>query len=317
MRVGAIDCGTNSLRLLIADVKDGKPQEIVRKTRINRLGYGVDRTHEFDKNALERTYQVLEEYAQDLEEYSVLPQQIRFVATSASRDANNRDDFFTNSHRIVSVTPEVISGDEEAKLSFSGVVSELNNNSTKLVVDLGGGSTELIVGKNELQGAYSMNIGSVRITERHFGDYRTLSDSQISAAADEVNQTISATFAILEQLGAPIESVDAVVGVAGTVTTLTAHALNLPEYSRSAISGSRISFEQMLNSADTILASSKEQLRSMPFMHPGRVDVIAAGSLIWKLLLLQVRQRLQIVAKNLDETITSEHDILDGIALSI
>ena len=334
--VAAIDCGTNSIRLLLGQLvptnSASSPESSInahgrksfqlvdlaeRQTRINRLGYGVDKTREFDTEALARTFAFEEEYAQLIKQHKILPENIRFIATSASRDAENRHVFFTRTQQILGVTPEVISGDEEAKLSFTGVVSALKDGGTHLVVDLGGGSTELIVGAEDIFAEHSMNIGSVRITERYFADDETPTSAHIAAASQDILAQIDRTFEILNAQGGSISAVDNVIGVAGTVTTMTAHALGLQRYDRAQVSDARIALEDMLHSAEVMLHSSKQQIRAMPFVHPGRVDVIQAGALIWILLLKRVQEELYSAGKALEFTITSEHDILDGIALSI
>ncbi|MDR1447511.1 MAG: Ppx/GppA family phosphatase [Candidatus Ancillula sp.] len=319
-RVGAIDCGTNSIRLLVADNINGVLHDVVpRRTNINRLGFGVDRTCQFDDDALEKTFIFEKEYSDVLLECGVDKENLRFIATSAARDAVNRDVFLETTHSILGVIPEIIDGTEEAYLSFSGASSVLNpSEDICLVIDLGGGSTEIIVGDTEVLGAYSMNIGSVRITERYFEDVEAYpSNQQISTAVKDINLSIDNAFAALKEQNADINMANRVIAVAGTVTTLTAHALNLPKYMRERISGASISYSQNLKSADAILRSTKEQLSQMPFINPGRVDVIWAGALIWKVLLERIKLEFEVIGKNLDYTTTSEHDILDGIALSI
>jgi exopolyphosphatase/guanosine-5'-triphosphate,3'-diphosphate pyrophosphatase len=326
-RVAAIDCGTNSIRLLIADqytdeggtlrIRDVIP----RKTRINRLGYGVDKTHQFDTEALERTFTFEREFAQDIKNAEVAIENIRFIATSASRDATNRDEFFTTTKQILGVTPEVISGDEEADLSFAGVVSAFSgveNTSTSnnfLVVDLGGGSTELIVGAKSPEAALSMNIGSVRITERYFADVHEGEQIPTQLVSDAYEYVTKCVHDAINQLDAQLDSEENVVdsimqifGVAGTVTTLTAYFLGLDEYSSDAVSGTEISRTDGINICNEFLQKTKAEIRALPFINPGRVDVIQAGALIWKVLLEQFSP---------NSSVTSEHDILDGIALNI
>jgi exopolyphosphatase/guanosine-5'-triphosphate,3'-diphosphate pyrophosphatase len=319
-RVAAIDCGTNSIRLLVADNVNGKLHDAVpRHMNINRLGFGVDKTHQFDCAALEKTFAFERKYAEVLAECGVEKENLRFIATSAARDAKNRAIFSETTHSILGVIPEVIDGTEEAHLSFSGASSVLNvPEDTCLVIDLGGGSTELIVGGAQVLGSHSMNIGSVRLTERYFEQVVSCpTKQQITAAVEDANSSIDAAFRALSAVHAGVELANRVIAVAGTVTTITAHALNLPKYERERISGARITLERSYASADAILRSTKEQLYKMLFMSPGRVDVIWAGALIWKVLLERLSLEFSAHGKVLDYTTTSEHDILDGIALSI
>ncbi|MDR2508877.1 MAG: Ppx/GppA family phosphatase [Candidatus Ancillula sp.] len=321
-KVAAIDCGTNSIRLLVADQRMAEGVKYLkdleeRQTRINRLGFGVDKTRVFDSDALARTFTFEEEYAEVIAKHHISPQNIRFIATSASRDAKNRDIFFEETKRILGVYPEVISGDEEAKLSFTGVASALKDGGNHLVVDLGGGSTELIIGGESILAEHSMNIGSVRITERYFADDDIPTSEHIFAATQDIQNHLDETFKILEAKNNATASVDNVIGVAGTVTTLTAGALGLKKYQRDKVSDARIPFDEMLEYADFMLHLSKDNIRALGFVHPGRVDVIQAGSLIWSLLLKHVQKVMHAQGKALEFTITSEHDILDGIALSI
>jgi exopolyphosphatase/guanosine-5'-triphosphate,3'-diphosphate pyrophosphatase len=323
--VAAIDCGTNSVRLLIAQLDaDGVLVDLQeRKTRINRLGHGVDKTRKFDSEALRKTFEFEEEFALDLKKFKVLPENIRFIATSASRDAQNREEFFERTYQILGVTPEVIPGSEEASLSFAGVVSAVHNDDVKVVVDLGGGSTELILGINEPVAAFSMNVGSVRITERHFAN---LSDNeefipsvdQIESALVDINLAIDEAFSELRQqvhnasVDVSLELVAQVVGVAGTVTTLTAAHLELPAYSRDAVDGASMTLEQSYAACNKILQMKKGDLRGLGFVHPGRIDVIQAGALVWRTVLERLHE-----LSNFDNITCSEHDILDGVALSL
>jgi exopolyphosphatase/guanosine-5'-triphosphate,3'-diphosphate pyrophosphatase len=319
-RVAAIDCGTNSIRLLVADSAGGQLTDVVpRRTNINRLGFGVDKRREFDTTALEKTFAFEREYAGVLAECGVQSQNLRFIATSAARDAKNRAVFLETTRSILGVVPEVIEGTEEAQLAFIGASSALNApNETRLVIDLGGGSTELIVGNAKVLGAHSMNIGSVRITERHFQNAQNFpTNEEIAEATEDINASIDTALNALRKQNAGVELANQVIAVAGTITTLTAHALKLPGYVREQISGAQISLRDNYASADEILHSTKAQLKEMPFLNPGRVDVIWAGALIWKVLLERLHQEFTQVGKKFEYTTTSEHDILDGIALSI
>ncbi len=309
MRTAAIDCGTNSIRLLIADIEDGVLTDVERLMRVVRLGEGVDATGRLSEAALERTFAVAEEYARLLEEHGNPP--MRFVATSASRDAENRQDFVDGIRARLGVTPEVISGDEEAHLSFDGAVSALRtaHDETVLVVDLGGGSTEFVVGTTDgLVAARSTDMGCVRYTERFLKDNPPTAD-QIKAMEAEVGRLLD------EAAGeVPLERVTKLVGVAGTITTVTAHALDLPEYLPARIHGTEQPIAEITAAASDLLHSTRDQRQVLPYMHPGRVDVIGAGSLIWKCVIERVAA---VTGGRVATVITSEHDILDGIALSV
>lgn len=300
--VAAIDCGTNSIRLLIAVVPEQGPlMEIVREMRIVRLGEGVDRTGEFAPDALARTFAACEEYRQLIELHSV--RAVRFVATSASRDVSNRAEFIAGVRDRLGIEPEVITGTEEAELSFLGAVRGLPElQSPILVVDIGGGSTEFVLGTFEsdveIQAAVSVNIGCVRMFERHLQSDPARQDQiaavqgDVTAAFDEAATTV------------PLEQARSVVGVAGTVTTVSAMALGLPEYDPLAIHGSILQSSQIEAVTEQFLAMTSQERAALPFMHPGRVDVIGAGALI-----------LRELARRVSPTpvIVSEYDILDGI----
>jgi exopolyphosphatase/guanosine-5'-triphosphate,3'-diphosphate pyrophosphatase len=301
MRVGAIDCGTNSIRLLVADVAgDGSLVDVHREMRIVRLGQGVDRTRLLAAEPLERTRAALTDYAATISESGA--ERVRMVATSATRDAKNRGEFVTMVHRILAVEPEVVSGHEEAALSFSGAVQTLAGlHGPVLLTDIGGGSTELVLGPEPLS-AHSMDVGSVRLTERHLRNDPPTAD-EIRAAITDVNTALDeAGSEISLDTGAPL------VGVAGTVTTLAGLALGLQEYDSSRIHGSRMTSEQVDEVTERLLSMNSEQRSRLPVIHPGRVDVIGAGALV-------LRTIVQRVGAN--EVIVSEHDILDGIALSL
>ncbi|MFF2030260.1 exopolyphosphatase [Arthrobacter sp. NPDC058192] len=325
-RVAAVDCGTNSIRLLIADVQaDVKPDstagqrtprltDIVREMRVVRLGQGVDATAELAQEALERTFAAARDYAALIREHGV--EQVRFVATSATRDARNRQVFVDGIRAILGVEPEVITGDEEAALSFAGASSVLPSSALPsggqdpvLVVDLGGGSTEFVLGNADgVIAARSVDVGCVRMTERHLhSDPPT--PEQIAAAEADVDAAISQAAATV-----PLERATAVVGVAGSVTTITAHALRLPGYSPAAIHGTELDLDTVQKACTELLEMTREERAALPFMHPGRVDVIGAGGLVWR----RVLQRLaDVTAGRITTAVASEHDILDGIALSV
>lgn len=309
MRTAAIDCGTNSIRLLIADV-DGGPglTDVVRLMRVVRLGEGVDATGKLAEAALERTFGAVDEYAALIQEHGA--ERVRFVATSATRDASNRDVFVSGVRDRLGIEPEVVSGDEEAELSFSGAASVLagDSDAAVLVVDLGGGSTEFVVGTgNQVTAARSMDMGCVRFTERFLrSDPPT--EQEIADAEREINRMIDEAHADVD-----LSTVQGIIGVAGSITTVTAHALNLPEYQSERIHGSELTVEQVDDAATSLLHLSRAEREALPYMHPGRVDVIGAGALIWRTI---VRRVAEVTEDRVQGAVASEHDILDGIALS-
>uniref|UniRef100_A0AAU2V7X0 Ppx/GppA family phosphatase n=1 Tax=Streptomyces sp. NBC_00003 TaxID=2903608 RepID=A0AAU2V7X0_9ACTN len=309
-RVAAIDCGTNSIRLLVADATvsnsasgagaTGDIVDLDRRMTIVRLGQGVDRTGRLAPEALERTFAACREYAAVIKELGA--ERIRFVATSASRDAENRDDFVRGVLDILGVEPEVISGDQEAEFSFTGATKELHADGDYLVVDIGGGSTEFVVGSQTVEAARSVDIGCVRMTERHHpGDPAT--PEQIAA----IRADIEAALDLAEQT-VPLREARTLVGLAGSVTTVAAIALGLTAYDSAAIHHSRISHDEVAAVTERLLASTHEERTRIPVLHPGRIDVIAAGALV----LLAVMERT-----GAREVVVSEHDILDGIAWSV
>ncbi|GAA2813122.1 Ppx/GppA phosphatase family protein [Saccharopolyspora taberi] len=314
-RVAAIDCGTNSIRLLVADVTvkdDGTRdlRDVHREMRIVRLGQGVDATGRLAEEALERTRAALADYAAICRRKGV--ERVRMVATSATRDASNREDFFAMVREILGIDAEVITGDEEARLSFTGAVGDLDPDDGPFVVtDVGGGSTELVVGtwdgaRADIQAAYSADIGCVRLTERCLH-----SDPPTE---DEVRDAIAVARGILDDAFAAVDSSGARtwVGVAGTVTTLSGIAQNLPEYDSRAIHLSQISQKKFEQTADELLSMTHDERAAIGSLHPGRVDVISGGALVVKVLADELSERAGI-----DCITVSEHDILDGIALSI
>ena len=311
-RVAAIDCGTNSIRLLIADRPvGGTLTDVVRRMEIVRLGQGVDRTGRLDPTALARTLAATEDYAAQCRTHGV--QALRFVATSATRDAANREEFFAGVREALGVDVEVITGAEEAALSFAGAVSILGaqDPAPNLVVDIGGGSTELVLGERQVDRAISLDIGSVRMTERHIrSDPPT--PEQMAAARADIGAALDRAAAELD-----LSQVRTLVGVAGSVTTLTALALGLDAYRPERINGARLSPEQVHAAAQALLTMPREERGALGFMHPGRVDVIGAGALIWAEVVDRVAQAIADGGGHLGQVITSEHDILDGIALSV
>ena len=312
-RVAAIDCGTNSIRLLIADIDRSngttKLTDVVREMRVVRLGQGVDATGELAPEALERTFAATADYAALIREYQA--KKVRFVATSASRDARNRQVFVDGIQNLIGVEPEVITGHEEAALSFAGASSVLPSRGAApvLVVDLGGGSTEFVLGDaSGVIAAKSVDVGCVRMTERHLRNDPP-SAEQIAAAEADVDAAISEA-----GLAVPLDRTTAVVGVAGSVTTITAHALRLPEYSPGIIHGTELPLGIFGEACTDLLEMSKADRAGLPYMHPGRVDVIGAGGLVWR----RVLERLaEVTEGRITSAVASEHDILDGIALSI
>lgn len=310
MRVAAFDCGTNSLRLLIADVAaDGTLTDLRRETRIVRLGQGVDATGEFAPEALERTFAVAKKFAEVAADYQ--PEKLRFVATSASRDVKNRDEFFAGIFSILGVVPDVIAGEEEARLSFLGATARLEDaDGPYVVMDLGGGSTELVLGHDDVQAAVSMDIGSVRLTERHM-PVETPSEDQIQAALTDIDGQLDQAAKIVD-FSAP----RTFIGVAGTVTTITAGILGLESYQRERIHGAHISVADVADESRRLLAMDRQTRTDLPYMHPGRVDVIGAGSLLFARIVARFDQAVTAAGGSLDIRI-SETDILDGTALDL
>lgn len=310
-RVAAVDCGTNSLRLLVADVHDGVLTDVVRHQEIVRLGEGVDRTGLISPEALDRTLAVTRRYAEEVR--SLGAEAVRFVATSASRDARNRDEFVAGVRDAIGVLPEVISGEQEAELSFRGATAALSarHRGPYLVCDLGGGSTELVLGTRSVVAAASMDVGSVRLTERYLaGDPPT--PEQIAAASAEVE-------AALDDAGrqVPFGRAATLVGVAGTITTVAAHALDLDEYDSAAIDGAVIGATTMLKACRSLLDMRRVRRERLPYLHPGRVDVIGAGALIWSGVISRVRSEVGRAGVRMHTVVVSERDILDGMALGL
>ena len=298
MRVAAIDCGTNSIRLLIADIHDGQFKEVHRQMEIVRLGQGVDKNKAFDPEAIERTLKVTGEYARVIAAKGV--EKIRFCATSATRDASNRQIFIDGVKAILGIEPEVIPGEEEAALSFMGATKEPSSlDGPFLVVDIGGGSTEFVLGTENVESARSVNIGCVRMAERHLNQQPPTLDSVASATQD-----IDAAIAEAAK-DVAITSAKSLVCVAGTATTVAAAALELSEYDRYSIHLSRIPAQKVHDVAAMFQAMSREEIAALGYMHPGRVDVITSGSLVLSRVLR---------ATGASEFIASESDILDGIA---
>lgn len=363
-RVAAIDCGTNTIRLLIADARSSSGGGVrliplVRLNEIVRLGQGVDRTGRLDEAALERTLAVVGDYADRCRELGA--RRVRFVATSATRDASNRAVFVEGVRELLGVEPEVVSGREEARLSFagsllgadgggafpaadagsdaaaesagsdaaagpagsdtdpgpdtgaaarSGAEPDPGPGTRRLVTDLGGGSTELVLGVGAPAAAYSMNTGSVRVTERYLADGVTPASE--AAARGHVRALLERAGAVVD-LGATRE----LVGLAGTITTVTAHALGLGSFEPEAIDGARLDVGTALASCEAIVHSTAAERESWGYLRPGRRDVIAAGALVWSEVIARVVEATAAHGHRLTHTVTSLHDILDGIALSL
>jgi exopolyphosphatase/guanosine-5'-triphosphate,3'-diphosphate pyrophosphatase len=311
-RVAAVDCGTNSIRLLVADVPPAGPHtDLLRRMEVVRLGQGVDATGRLAPEAIERTRVVLAEYAAQARDLGATA--VRMAATSATRDAVNRQDFEDMVVATLGQTPDVITGREEADLSFVGATASLDAAARAhgvaaprppfLVVDIGGGSTEFVLGDaGGVRAARSVDIGCVRLTERHLHDDPP-SAEQIRKAEDDIRAALTEVTAAV-----PVAEAASLVGVAGSVTTVAAIALDLPAYDPVAIHGSRISAAAVGKVTDDLLAATRQRRAAMPVMHPGRVDVIGAGALVLRVLMDEF---------GLAEVVVSEHDILDGIALRL
>lgn len=298
MRVAAIDCGTNSLRLLVADIDGANFREVHREMQIVRLGEGVDKNKEFSLEAIDRTLAVTEKFRNIIRSKGA--ERVRFCATSATRDASNRTLFIEGVREILGIAPEVIPGDEEAALSFLGATKEMNPAlAPYLVVDIGGGSTEFVLGSSHVMAAKSVNIGCVRMSERHLRSQPPTLE-QIQAATIDIDAAIhEAGFAV------SFPEAQTLIAVAGTATTVAAAALKLEEYDRQAIHLTRISASQAHEVASRFASMERAQIAELGFMHPGRVDVITAGSL--------VLSRIMTIT-GASEFVASESDILDGIA---
>jgi exopolyphosphatase/guanosine-5'-triphosphate,3'-diphosphate pyrophosphatase len=304
--VAAVDCGTNSLRLLVADVdpEHAELTDVVRRMEIVRLGQGVDSTGRLAPEALERTVGVLREYAAVIAGSAV--QAVRMVATSATRDAENAAEFTRCVKEVLGVAPEVLTGSQEAMLSFTGATAELaagGESGPFLVADIGGGSTEFVLGAPgaEVQ-AVSVNIGCVRMTERHLhGD--PPSGQQVAGATADIAAALDTVAAAV-----PVRQAKTLIGLAGSVTTVAAIAMGLPAYDAARIHHARVSAAQVHEVTGSLLAQTRASRAAIGVMHPGRVDVIGGGALI----LDQIMRRF-----GFGEVLVSEHDILDGIAWSL
>jgi len=295
-QIAAIDCGTNTIKLLVGDL----PDVAVRESRIVRLGQGVDRTGRLADEALERTFAAIDEYAALIAEHDV--SRIRFCATSATRDSSNGEVFADGVEARLGVRPDVLTGDEEAALAYAGAIRHLRTTPAEpvLVIDIGGGSTELILGRSAPDAAYSMDIGSVRMHERHLhSDPPTA--AEIAACVADIEAALD---------GCPVDPAGAatVVGVAGTTLSVVAGTLDLPAYDRDAIDQSVVAVADTLAFIDRLVAMPVAERLALPWMHPGRVDVIGAGALV----LSRILRRTHLAT-----FVASEADILDGIAWSM
>ena len=304
MRVAAIDCGTNSIRLLIAEPDgSGGLADLERRLEIVRLGQGVDATGEFHPDALRRTFAAVDGYAELIKKAEVPTGKVHFVATSAARDVKNREAFFAGVKERLGVLPDVISGETEARLSFLGALSRVKpEGEPVLVMDIGGGSTELITGgaDGDLHSAVSLDVGSVRVTERFFKQ-NPVADDDLERAAGYVDNLLTAS-------GVDFDSIGAWIGVAGTVTTLAGVYLELERYDRERVHGARIPLAAIAEQLHRLAELTVDQIRALPSMHPGRADVITGGALVESRIAARV---------HLDHLIVSESDILDGIALQL
>ncbi len=303
-RAAAIDCGTNSIRLLVADVDlvAGSARDVVRTMTVVRLGEGVDATGAFSAAALDRTFAACREYAATLRSVGSPP--VRFVATSASRDVSNRSELVAGVREILGVAPEVISGDEEGELSFSGATTGIPASASPpfLVVDIGGGSTEFVLGTTHPTHRASVDVGCVRMTERHLAEDPP-SPEHVAAARLDIDAAIATAGRTV-----PLDRAATLVGLAGSVTTVAALAMHLPRYDADVIHHSRIAAEDVRHVSDSLLVTPRAERAALPVMHPGRVDVIAAGALVLRRI---------VDATGADEVLVSEHDILDGVAWSV
>ena len=304
MRVAGIDCGTNSIRLLVADIAGDRLDDLVRRLEIVRLGQGVDRTGRLAPEAIERTRRALAGYAGQIRELGA--ERVRMVATSATRDAANRADFRAMVLDTLGAEPEVITGAQEAALSFTGAVHDLVGAGAAeppyLVVDIGGGSTELVLGSSTVDASTSVDVGCVRLTERHLADDPPTA-AQIKAAEADVLAALETARAAV-----PLDRARTFVGLAGSVTTVAGIALDLPAYDSARIHHSRIPADQIRAVTARLLGMTRAERAALPVMHPGRVDVIGAGALVLRVLVEELA---------VPEVVVSEHDILDGIAWSL
>ena len=300
-QVAVIDCGTNSIRLLIAETSGSTIKEVIRTMEIVRLGQGVDENKAFHPDAINRTLLAVKSFKEIIDRNNV--DKIRFCATSATRDASNRNIFIDGVRDILNIQVEVIPGEEEAALSFTGATYQLDQGSGPfLVVDIGGGSTEFVYGDKKVISAKSVNIGCVRMSERHFTNQPPTMD-QIASAIVDIDIAITQA-----AVSVPINSAKSLIAVAGTATTVAAAALDLSKYDRDLIHLSKISADKVHKVAQMFQSMNKSEISALPYMHEGRVDVITAGSLVLSRVM---------AATGATEFVASETDILDGMAFSL
>jgi len=302
-RVAAIDCGTNTIKLLVGSFVGDTLDVAARESRMVRLGQGVDETGLLAVEALERTFAAVEEYAGLIRAHGVPPERIRFCATSATRGAGNGSDFTDGVRARLGVVPEVLTGDEEAGLAFAGAMRGLADEPAApvLVVDVGGGSTEVVLGdRTGVLAARSMDVGSVRLHERHVRHDPPTAEELVAIGRDVDTH--------LDDCGVSLDRAVTVVGIAGTCTTLGAAVLDLPSYDRESIHGSVHDLGDVRATLDRVVAMTVEQRRALPYMHPGRADVIDAGFVIVERVLARTRVSSLTVC---------ESDILEGIAWSL
>ena len=300
-QVAVIDCGTNSIRLLIAEISGSTFKEVIRTMEIVRLGQGVDENKAFHPDAINRTLLAVKSFKEIIDRNKV--DKIRFCATSATRDAMNRNLFIDGVRDILNVQVEVIPGEEEAALSFTGATYQLDQGSGPfLVVDIGGGSTEFVYGDKKVISAKSVNIGCVRMSERHLTNQPPTMD-QIASAIVDIDIAITQA-----AVSVPINSAKSLIAVAGTATTVAAAALDLSKYDRDLIHLSKISADKVHKVAQMFQSMNKSEISALPYMHEGRVDVITAGSLVLSRVM---------AATGATEFVASETDILDGMAFSL
>ena len=308
LRVAAVDCGTNTVKLLVADLDPttGEERELVRTARMVRLGQGVDRSGRLSEEALARVLAAVDEYGALVQQHGVPSSRLRFCCTSAVRDAANAEVFLDGVQQRLGVRPQVVTGVEEASLSFAGATRAAPDlESPVLVVDIGGGSTEVVLGEpgREPSAAWSLDVGAVRMTERHLEHDPPL-EAEVERARAEVDRLLDT----LPGHGVDLTSARTVVAVSGTGLTVAAGALGLGGLDREALDGAAVAVADVREAACSLLAMTVEQRRGLPYMHPGRADVIGAGALV----LTAVLERATV-----DTLQVSVRDILDGIAWSV
>ncbi len=296
--VAAIDCGTNSVRLLVSD----GTQTLSRLMRITRLGKGVDATGRLDPDAVERTLDVLVEYRAEMDRLGAT--RVRMAATSASRDASNRDEFFDRAEQILGSRPELLSGDEEAEASFRGATAGLaDDDGPFVVIDIGGGSTEFAVGGTRMEGAVSVDMGCVRITEKYLhGDPPQA--EELSNALSIVEQHLQDVQRVLPGVSAPPRF----IGLAGTVTNVAAVEIGLAEYDPDAIHHFVLSHEAAEDVFRTLATESLADRLHNPGLGAQRADVIVGGCCV----LVQIFRTF-----GFEECLVSESDILDGLVMGL